>query len=377
MKIAIDISQIAYPGTGIATYTEQLVRNLIRQDSENEYILFGYSLRKKPILDNFFEEVKTGKVTKRFYYIPQSLINIVWNKHHIFNVDRLISKVDIFHSSDWIQPPTTVKKVTTVHDMIIYKHPEVSHPYIISTQKKRMEWVKKECDKIICDSFSTQNDLISLMKINQNKLSVVYPGIDEIYSKQDDEEIKRIKQKYNLPHEFILFVGTSEPRKNLKLVLNAFSRFLTHQLIIAKEKKINLVLAGNYGWGGRPEEKSNVQVLGFIDKKDLPGLYSAATVFVYPSTYEGFGLPVLEAMACGCPVITTDKGSLKEIAGDAAITIGINEEELTVNLTKIFIDHNLRWDMIKKGISNSAKFSWKHTVTKVLEIYKKLIEENT
>ncbi|MBI4990706.1 glycosyltransferase family 4 protein [Candidatus Gottesmanbacteria bacterium] len=375
MKIAIDISQIIYEGSGVASYTDQLVRSLLKSDEENEYLLFGLTLRKHKVLTDFFEQVKVlnKKVSGKFFYLPQKLGNIIWNKLHLLNLDLLLGQVDVFHSSDWIQPPINAKKVTTVHDLIVYKYPETSHPEIVATQKKRLFWVKRECDLVVCDSYATKGDVERILHFDSRKIEVIYPGIEEIYKPQSREEMLRVKQKYNLFDEYLLFVGTWEPRKNLSKITVAFNKFLQHPLIAARKKPIELVLIGKKGWGEKLEFGRFVHQLGFVDKKDLPAIYSGASLFIYPSFYEGFGLPVLEAMSCGCPVITSDRGSLKEIAKDAALLVDPDEEEdLLIKMTQIFIDNKLREELIKKGLTNSARFNWAETAGQILEIYGKV-----
>lgn len=375
MKIAIDISQIVYEGTGVANYTNEMVRNLLKIDRENEYLLFGMSLRQKDKLDSFFENVKSlnNKTQFKFLPIPQTLSNLIWNKFHIVDVRSFLGDFDILHSSDWIQPPTTARKVTTVHDLVIYKYPQFSHSNIIATQKKRLYWVKRECDAIIADSVATKSDLISILKVDQVKIEVVYPGIGVEFRHQNDEEIIRVKQKYGLYDNYILSVGTVEPRKNLSAVFAAFTKFLQHSLVASKKTPIGLVVAGKVGWGEELKPTKSVNLLGQIAQRDLPALYSGALFFVYPSFYEGFGLPVLEAMACGCPVITSDRGSLKEVASDAALLVDPGDtDDLTIKMTQLYIDCDLRGELVEKGKKNTEKFSWQKSAEEIIRIYKKL-----
>lgn len=376
MKIAIDISQIVYEGTGVANYTKELVSHLLILDKENEYILFGVSFGRLPVLEQYFRTVAdlNYRVSTKFLPVPERLVNTIWNKLHLINIESIIGKIDIFHSSDWLQPPTAAKKVTTVHDLIIYKFPEVSHPYIVETQTKRMFWVKRECDKILADSLATKNDLINVLHFAEGKIDVVYPGIDEIFKPVSSEEKKRIKQRYDLFDDYILTVGTVEPRKNLATVLQAFERFLRHPLISTKKILPQLVIVGKSGWGEKIKDTKYIKSLGFVKKEDLPGLYSAATFFVYPSIYEGFGLPVLEAMACSTPVIVSDRGSLKEVAADSALFVDYQSaEDIGIKMTQLYIDDNLRLNYTEKGKKNTARFNWIKTAKEVKAVYEKII----
>ncbi len=377
MKIAIDISQIAYTGSGVASYTENLVRRLLQTDRNNQYLLFGISLRQIDALTNFTSELKTkySNVESKIIRLPQTLGNIVWNRYHVFDLGRFIGNADIFHSSDWIQPPIKgVNKVTTIHDLVVYKYPQISHPDIVATQKRRLYWVKRECDAIIADSVSTKRDILETLNVEPDKVIVVYPGIDRQFIPQDEEEFIRVRQKYNLPERYILFVGTREPRKNLQRLILAFDRFLRHPLVSSQNKEINLVLVGRTGWGQKLKNVRFVYPLGMVEKKDLPAIYSGAVFFVFPSLYEGFGLPILEAMACGCPVVTSNMGSLAEIASDCALQIDpYDEEDISVKMVQLFIDQNLRKEIIKKGFSQAEKFKWEDAASKILKIYESLI----
>lgn len=181
MRIGIDISQIVHEGTGVAHYTRNLVEALLKIDKKNEYILFGGSLRKKKFLDDYLEKFKKHKnVTVKTFHFPPLFLEFLWNKLHIFPVERLIGKIDVFLSSDWLQPPTKAKKVTTIHDLIVYKYPESfqqkgGHDIVVN-QKRRLEWVKKEGDMIICDSEATKKDAMEILDIEEKRLKVIYPG---------------------------------------------------------------------------------------------------------------------------------------------------------------------------------------------------------
>jgi glycosyltransferase involved in cell wall biosynthesis len=177
MRIGIDISQTAHEKTGVANYVTQLVSHLVKIDSKNDYILFFSSLRKNPpkeLLDLVPEH--RNVVIKQFKF-PPTLLDILWNTLHVLPIELLIGKIDVFVSSDWVQPPTKAKSVTILYDLIVYKYPEETDKKIVITQKKRLAWIKKECDKILCISESTKKDAKDLLDIPDSKLEVIYPGI--------------------------------------------------------------------------------------------------------------------------------------------------------------------------------------------------------
>lgn len=377
MRIGIDISQIIYEGTGVADYTKNLVENLIETDTDNDYVLFGYSAGGLPVLEKFRRKY-TGnkKVSIKLFPLPHLAFELLWNNLHMIDPIKLFGHMDLIHSSDWIQPPSKAKKVTTVHDLVVYKYPDFSHPRIISVHKQRLNYVKKECDMVISDSKSTKNDLINILKFDSNKIEVVYPGIDSLYYPRDEEKVRSIKIKYKIPGKYILSVGTAEPRKNLKNTINAFNMFKAKQVKINKEEDTKLVIAGNQGWGISVKNTSDIINLGFIPAEDLPILYSGALMFVYPSYYEGFGLPVVEAMACGCPVVTTNRGSLEEIAQDCAIIVDPdNPHAISEGMYELSADSEERKKIIKKAGEKIKQYNWKKSAMKILKIYNKITKE--
>lgn len=365
MKIGIDISQIAYQGTGVETYTTHLVRELINCDTGNKYSLFGSSLRKNQILKEYVSTLsKPGNYQSRIYPVPQSLLKWLWNKQHIIGIEKFTGNLDIFHSSDWIEPPSKCRKITTIHDLIIYKYPEFMNPGIIENQKNKLHWVVKESEIVIADSESTKRDIIFYLNIPEKKIKVVYLGVDDCFQPQDKKKTDLIKNKYHISGKYFLCVGTNNPRKNLLRIIKAFN--------MLKNSGYRLVIAGNYGWGEKIDPKNSTIIqLNYINNFDLPMLYSGSEAFIYPSLYEGFGLPVLEAMACGTPVITSDRGSLKEISQNLSIHVNPESEnsikegfELVINLPQ-----DEKTALVKSGINYAKKFTWKKCARETLNIY--------
>jgi len=178
MRIGIDISQLAYPNTGVANYLEGLLSELLKSDRENEYILFYSSLRTRIQNSKFKIQNYSSKVKIKTFRLPPSLLDIIWNRLHVMPIENFIGQIDLFITSDWTEPPTKkAKKATIIYDLIVYKHPEETEQKIISTQKRKLEWVKKESDIIFCISESTKKDVLDILNIPSNKLKVVYPGI--------------------------------------------------------------------------------------------------------------------------------------------------------------------------------------------------------
>jgi len=178
MKIGIDISQLAYENTGVANYLKNLVEEMVKVDDKNEYILFFSSLRSN-IKDQISKIKNANKnVQIKTFKFPLTLLDILWNKLHIFPIERLIGNVDIFITSDWVEPPTKkAKKATIIYDLIVYKHPEETAKKIVETQKRKLNWVKKESDLVFCISDATKRDAMEILGIPEEKLKVIYPGV--------------------------------------------------------------------------------------------------------------------------------------------------------------------------------------------------------
>ncbi len=373
MTIGIDISQIAYEGTGVARYTKMLVESVLKNDDKNDYVFFFSSLRRNLPAD--IEKNIRGKHRLIKTKLPPSALNVLWNKLHIFPVNRLIGQCDVFISSDWTQPPVSkhTKSATVVHDLVYLRYPETLPKQIIDVQTRRMLWVKKEVDVIIADSKSTKQDLIELIEIPEKKIHVVYPAVE--VKEPTENDIKHINTKYSiLSTKYILSVGKLEPRKNIPRLISAFQK--------ANLKDIQLLIVGPEGWqvqdspgvtdlsveaSAKAElaprgwrDQTNVRFLGFVPDSDLYALYSQSLFFIYPSLYEGFGYPVVEAMSLGCPVATSNTSSLKEIAEGCGLLFDPNsEEELTNVIKKLYGDENLRDELRRKGRKKTTYFSFR------------------
>lgn len=366
MKIGIDISQIVYEGTGVAHYTRQLVQTLLRVDHNNKYVLFGASLRKKADFHAFIRSLADTELESKFINVPLTALDLLWNKWHFPSIEHFTGKIDAYHSSDWIEPPACCPKVTTIHDLIVYRYPEHMPPQIVETQKRKLGWVKKESRAIIADSESTKMDIIHYLGIAEEKIQVIHLGVDSQFAPQSKERVNEVKKIYGLGEEYVLCVGTQEPRKNVQRVIDAFAKL--------HKKNLQLAIVGNRGWGKEVTLHSQMKLLGFVPQEDLIALYSGAVSFVYPSYYEGFGLPILEAMASGTVVVTSDRGSLKEVVADKGITVdpesvtSISEAiEYTTSLST-----NKRKSMIEKGQQHAARFTWQKTAILTLNLYNSL-----
>lgn len=369
MKIGIDISQIVYGGTGVATYTRNLVQNLLKIDKENQYLLFGSSFRQKEKLEKFIHLQNNGKVIKKVLPYPPMFWELVWNSLHILPIEFLTGKMDIFHTSDWTEPPADCPKVTTIHDLTVYKFPEGFPTRIRNNQEKRLQWAKKESRLFITDSQSGKEDLVEILKLPSDKIRVIPLAPREEYQRENLVfEAGVIKEKYGLEKPFFLSVGTREPRKNLKSAISAYNA-------MKHKDSFDFVICGKYGWGEDIKPFPGVRILGWVPDEDLACLYKEAVCFVYPSIYEGFGLPVLEAQNLGCPVISSERGSLNEILNQTALRIN-PDSEITITEAMEYI-YNIYespryFELVKESMDFAKNFTWEKTAEQTLKVYKEL-----
>ena len=370
MKIAIDISQIVY-GTGVSNYTANLVRHLLKIDKRNQYILFGTSLRQRHKLDEFKKSLGIYEnVTFKFRFLPPTLFELLTNRLRILSAEKLVGQeVDVFHSSDWTQPKVkskNTKKVTTIHDMTVYLFPSSFDPKIIKIQRQRLAKVKEEVDLVIADSRSTKEDVVKFLEIPDEKVRVVYLAASDEFRPADDEKVKDVLRKYKIKKPYILSVATQEPRKNIQKLIDSFEK------IKEEHPDFSLVLVGKQGWGQGFHSTEGVIWTGYIPKEDLVSVYSGCRVFVYPSLYEGFGLPILEAMACGVPVVTSNNSSMAEIAKDVAVLVDPRSETQLERAIKMVINLSLEdyQKMVRASLNCSRKFTWTKTAKETLKIYR-------
>lgn len=375
MKIGIDISQIVY-GTGVSRYNKELIEHLVKVDLKNEYILFGSSLREASKLENFKKNLeKFPNVRFKIVRIPPTLLEILWNKLHVFPIEKFIGNVDIFHSSDWTEPPTSskiTKKITTVHDMIVYLFPATLHPKIIASQKRKLKWVKKESDFILTNSETTRQDVIKFLEIPPEKVKTIPFAASPVFKPQTEEQINLVLDKFKIKKPYILSVGTQEPRKNIAVLVDVFEK------VYQTRPKASLVLTGKHGWGKPLESGTKVITTGYVQEDELAALYSGCHVFVYPSLYEGFGLPILEAMACGAPVITSNNSSMLEVAKDTAILVDPRNKDQLASAIRFALDLSLEnyQKMVRASLDRARQYSWAKTAKETLHIYKQLQREN-
>lgn len=347
MRIGIDISQIVYE-TGVSTYTRNLVKSLLKIDHLNGYVLFGGSLRRSKDIKNVFPQAKT-------FPIPPMFADILWNRLHILPIEKLIGKLDVLHTSDWSEPPAHAFKVTTVHDLYPFKFPRLVSPLVREVHKRRLFWVLSESQRIIVPSESTKHDLISVG--GNEQIIRVIPEAPTL-SRPVEGAMEEVKRMYRLHDEYLIAIGVTQ-LKNTQRIIRAFH--------LAKPgKNLKLVLVGS-PVGIKIEEQRDVRILGHVSKENLAALLSGSKGLVFASLYEGFGIPILDAFNCGVPVVTSNTGSMPEVAGGAAVLVDPQDvDSVKTGIEKIV---NGPKGFIEKGLKRVGDFSWERTARMTLDVY--------
>ena len=370
MTIGIDIRVLAGDlQNGIAQYLLNILPKLIGLDSQIKFKLFFSSFKSKE-LD--YDWLKEKNVELYRFKIPN---NFLFASSKIFNrpfLDEMIGGVDMFFSPHFFLAPLSgrCKSSVVFHDLSFLRYPEffswrknIWHRFEMNPKKQALE-----ADRIIAVSCSTRNDLISFFGINSNKIKVVYSGLSENFlAKPSQDEVEKVRDKYKLPENFFLYLGKIEPRKNITGIVKAFESF--------SDKSFHLVIAGQLGWLCKEvlwvykdsPYKRLIHFIGSVEEKDKLAVYSLAKTFIYPSFFEGFGFPPLEAMALGIPVVTSRNSSLPEIVGDSALLVdSYSVGEIVQAMESLIFNDFLRQNIIEKGIKRAKFFSWQKTAEETL-----------
>lgn len=311
MHIGIDISQIVYEGTGVARFTHQLVSTILTRKTGHTWTIFFSSLKQELNAD-IRDLILHDHTPYIRWVVPPRALSVLWNEDPFRKVAPVPGHFDLFISSDWTQPPPRIARtrVTIVHDLIFRRLPQTVDPLIIATQTKRLAHVTHECQLVFCDSRSTAKDFGTYYPDFAGKVIVNYPGVVVPSIPSGGDFPFPFK-----PHHYFFAVGKIEPRKNLPRLITAFRSLMDE----ADMQDLHLVIAGPRGWDHETAHLTHphIHLLGNISDHELGLLYANARAFVFPSLYEGFGIPPLEAMALGCPVIMSRVSSLTEIADDS------------------------------------------------------------
>jgi glycosyltransferase involved in cell wall biosynthesis len=378
MRICLDISPAVHGrAAGLGRYARDLTSALAAIEHENQYSVFyndPASAHVNPPLDQL-PHFSTTRATKpwRMTVLASHLLGL--------SQDALAPGVDIFHATDHLLPRfVRVKSVFTLHDLAFQVFPETHTRLNRSFLSVMMPRFLRAADAIITVSQWSKADAIRLYGIPEHKITVIYEGVHPRFLPPTADDVAAVRRTYNLPERFILYVGTIEPRKNLGVLVDAYA-LLRKQGVCSD---VRLVIAGKMGWLYEPflqhlrelGLQDEVLLPGFIADEDLPALYGAGGVFAFPSLFEGFGLPVLEAMACGAPVVCSNASSLPEVAGDAALLVDPHDtSSLAAAMQRVLTDAELRAKLSAQGIVQARRFTWEQAARQTAAVYRQVYEK--
>lgn len=378
MRIGIDISLTVGEKAGVGNYCHNLVRSLGTIDHKNKYLLFPFYYY---IFHPDFKKTDCAphkNFRLNLHWLSKKIIDYLWKSDRIPR-RWFFPAVDVLHSTTFCVPKTGYKKlIITIYDVSFLTHPEYHlEENIAHCHKGTLEAV--QCaDKIIAISEHTKKDLIHYYHCDPRKIVVTLLGVDGRFKPLDDAaRIDAAKKRYGITKKFIFNIGSIEPRKNISGLVEAYA-MLPDQI----QEEYDLIIGGGKGWKNstlyetvvRLKLEDRVKFIGFVDDEDLPYLYNGATIFVYPTFYEGFGLPVLEAMACGCPVISSNVSSIPEVVGAGGLLVNPEKtNEIAGAMSALLSDTKIRAKLSEKGLLQAAKFSWLTCAEETLTVYEELL----
>ena len=375
LKIGIEARALDAQKAGIGWYTHHLTQNLRRIAPENEYVLFRCGL---PDRDSGAESGSRQRTARIPSFLPRSMAVTLW-QNWILPRQVMEEKVDVLHCTDylgsWLKPAKRL--AVTIYDLCTFLHPRADTRLFRLKLWLLLPRTVKLADRIITVSESSRKALIQRFPSAEGKTVVIHAGVDASFQPLDRQQaIGQLQRNYDAGERFILFVGTLEPKKNLPVLIQAYALLrekhgLPHKLLIAGKK--GWMYQEVFDTTRELGLENDVVFAGYVPWERLPLLYNAAEVFVYPSLCEGFGLPPLEAMACGTPVITSNVASLPEVVGDAGIMTGPHDvSELAEAIASVLNDPIRQADMRERGLEQARQFSWEKAAKETLDVYKEV-----
>lgn len=384
MKVQIDVqSLLEKDKTGIALTMQNVILNMVRKHKEGIYYLNYFSLLYKPDRKNILEDFRAmGCIPNEcrwFHHVPYKLLyNFLPIPYSLF----FGGEADITHFMNYHVPPGVKGRVvTTIHDMAYKAYPETLSRKTLYMLNLSMDRSCQRADKIVTVSNFSRDEIVKYLDVPSDKIVVVPNGVDfdKFHHNYSSDEIAGTKAKYGITGDYFLYLGTLEPRKNIERLVRAYNLLKKRAGTVP-----SLVIAGKKGWLYGPifdvvnslRLNNDVIFTGYADEMDVPLLMNGAAAFVFPSLYEGFGLPPLEAMACGTPVITSNTASLPEVVGDAALLVDpYSVESIADAMESLLLDPALRAELKDKGLKRASMFTWEKSADIILEVYEQLGRE--
>ena len=371
MRIGFDAKRAFYNNTGLGNYSRDSIRILSLLYPENDYFLYTPKANKQI---SFLKNKKNILVRTPSSFVG-NLFKKYWRNKNIIK-DLVQDEIDIYHGLSHEIPlgieKTNIKSVVTIHDLIFIRYPHLFSSIDRKIYHKKFQSACKRANKIIAISHQTKNDIIEFFGTDENKIEVVYQGCNNVFqSKISKKRIEEICKKYNLPEKFILNVGTIEERKNLLTILKSIKELPKQHLVVIgngkeyKNKCLQYIREHNL--------QDRVSFLSGIESEEMAAIYQKSEIMIYPSVFEGFGIPILEALFSKTPVITSQGGCFSETGGEHSIYINpLSVSEMTSAITKITTDTNVRNTMIEKGYNYAQNFTDKKVAQNLIDIYKNL-----
>ncbi len=351
MRIAVDVSPLSHPPTGIGNYIRGSLAGLAEAaGGQHEIVAFAPTSLKGP--ERIREALAGIPVLTRLWPLPAShAVRTAWSRLGHPAAERLLGSFDALLYTDWMTPPQrSGLRATTIHDLNPLHHPEWCTPRTIAMHRRKDADAVRACDVVFTNSRYTADDATATLGIETERLVVAYPGVGDEFRPDGDRAAFGGRP-------YVLGVGTLEPRKNLRRLVEGW------RLLDGEHR---LVLVGGAGWGEQPGlDDADIVLPGYVPDDALPAIYRGADVYVYPSLFEGFGIPVLEAMACGTPVVVSNHPSLDEACGSAAIRVDPHDPESIAGGISEAITR--RDDLVRAGLEHAAQFTWRATGTAMLD----------
>ena len=376
MRVAIDFQPVLGQRTGVGHYAYYLAKYLPRLSPSDEFVglAFGRGCRD-------FDGLQSSNFhLRRVGLIPRRAMSFLWKTVGWPPADAFTGPVDLFHFPSFVaRPLRSARAVVTIHDLAFKRMPELSERKNVMFLERHIPRTLEHVRLVLADSEFTARELVDLYGYPEERIRVTYLGVGEHFQPRPVPETDDIRRRHSLPGRFILCVATVEPRKNIGTLIEAYALLCREAADCPK-----LVLVGGEGWGGEPARierlidrlrlQGTVVWRDYISHEELPALYSAACLFVFPSLYEGFGLPPLEAMACGTPVVCSGAPSLPEVVGDAALLVPPRDAECMAGaMRKLLDDDVLRRELIQKGLDRAKRFTWTETARGTLKAYREAL----
>lgn len=374
MRIGIEYTAAVNQSAGIGRFVRGLIGALAELDREDEYIL----LHARPNRGQSVIVPGGSNFSARSLPVRERLATILWHRARLpLPADLFTGPVDIFHAPDFALPPVRrARTLLTVHDLTFLVRPECAPERLRAFLEQVVPRSVARADYVLADSENTRNDLICLMDADPERVFVIPGGVDAIFGPAPADVVEAACRAYGVRPPYVLSAGTIQPRKNYPMLIEAYDRFrvrtkLPHQLTIV----------GGEGWlteqtferAGRSAYREDIHFAGHVPDEQLAALYTGASIFAYPSLYEGSGLPIWEAMACGAPVICSNTSCLPECAGDAALLVAPDDPEgLADALERVCSDAALSSDLRGRGAQRALSFQWSHSAQLLLDLYRRL-----